>query len=1249
MPPDELVALVVEKRLAGALDTIDLSNRRLREIPEEIVDVIKDEAVRLALAYNQIHTIPARFTQLHRLRYLNLRSNAISIFPEWLGDMPRLEILDVSKNKLRRLPDDPRQLLQLRVFSVGQNRLRRLPLWLADMEHVRVLKIEENPLQWPPPHVAIAPAPAPALAAGATVDADEEKRRKKLEETQHRQWIAALKRWIGENAASERARDDGEDILQHHTRSQASTTSISDAPTPPLMMRSLPAESTDSTGTMSVASNQHSITSPNDSMDSNIVSPNTSGFSAARSSPERGFKIRPLMLARQPSLAGSKTSTNAAMTPNSSFGAGTAAGPSGLSAGTSVEELDAGQGSRVRGGREDGPSASVDGMPASSASLMPSSARSITPTPPREPRPEPSRLHSEPTPPREPAQLQPALELQRVESDGPAFGNPRPAPQPPPPAPASSSPVFRPRGASLHGRTNSHSMAPSPSSQSNSSSPSAPTARKRMLKTKKSLPDMRLGGATRDVGSNPELSSAADATRMRNRSFSIGGNSASGNVLTRPLLNHASTADVVPAMPRRPLPPPDIVEPSSPDAVRPAPFSTPSPQTIVRKPSARRAALLEAVGIAGHEEELDTRMQRDSYFKRLSTVRLSAIEVDGSGDDGGGEKSGATGSVAPSSTSVTPQPTPKTIDAARGILFALSQIFSALKQYTLFATDVVITEQLEPVLAVAGGTLEALIRALDRFDARPGDESAIDAVLEASRESVDTFRKVVSVLKLLLRPLQKDADVRYTRTLVLMLYGATVEVSNAWQDCLSGAAREEATNGRGVRAARGGRPAPLNVVAASNVGVVNAGALPSIAESLSPITPATPYTDMRSQRKRYEGAGGSLSAQDSHDGRMPPAMAGGAGTTSAPAAAAQTRNRATRRQANASDQGSANGSGNGRGGDASGFAFGHRPLSRSLGDAGVMRPTAGTNAIPHSASVNGSQLASTAPANASTSLAQQQQQRQRKDSRGAAASSAPPAGAAGAPAKAVIDQHLLALIQSVTSTASGVWVSLLDHLPAATSIEDGTGGSRSSTIFSPESARGILSPEATPTALTPQHKKGLASAGGAASLQPPSTDEDALRSAALSPTPSSSGGNASTRKLIDLRSQCLSASELTRRLQHTLEKVQDEMDAAGNSRVLIVNDNASPARHRLLEESVAFVRCVTSLLVTLRSLSVTHGEVLARVPDCKKSLAALTRGCANASVHLHFCAPGAASAGSGTAPASSGVDGGDAQRASGGG
>ncbi|KAI6781813.1 Leucine-rich repeat-containing protein-like protein [Emericellopsis cladophorae] len=61
--------------------TVDLSRRSIDVIPDEVVDIMKDQLERLALSHNQLTTVPSRFSECTSLRYLNIRANSISEFP----------------------------------------------------------------------------------------------------------------------------------------------------------------------------------------------------------------------------------------------------------------------------------------------------------------------------------------------------------------------------------------------------------------------------------------------------------------------------------------------------------------------------------------------------------------------------------------------------------------------------------------------------------------------------------------------------------------------------------------------------------------------------------------------------------------------------------------------------------------------------------------------------------------------------------------------------------------------------------------------------------------------------------------------------------------------------------------------------------------------------------------------------------------------------------------------------------------
>lgn len=64
------------------LDTVDLSHKRIAEVPLEVVDELKDEVEKLALGYNLLKDLPSCFVGFgSKLKYLNVRVNLLTVFP----------------------------------------------------------------------------------------------------------------------------------------------------------------------------------------------------------------------------------------------------------------------------------------------------------------------------------------------------------------------------------------------------------------------------------------------------------------------------------------------------------------------------------------------------------------------------------------------------------------------------------------------------------------------------------------------------------------------------------------------------------------------------------------------------------------------------------------------------------------------------------------------------------------------------------------------------------------------------------------------------------------------------------------------------------------------------------------------------------------------------------------------------------------------------------------------------------------
>ncbi|CAL1705031.1 unnamed protein product [Somion occarium] len=158
-------------------------------------------------------------------------------------------------------------------------------------------------------------------------------------------------------------------------------------------------------------------------------------------------------------------------------------------------------------------------------------------------------------------------------------------------------------------------------------------------------------------------------------------------------------------------------------------------------------------------------VERNSYFRRLSTLTSTPLYKS------------------------VPASLLKLVDAIRGILFAVSQIYQTLQHYTVYAIDERLSAVLLKVLDPASMYMHQLIDALDRFDTtcrRTLPSPALcRAVVESCRDNVTVFGKAIGMLSLQLKVLATHDDVRYTRQMLLVLYGAMAEIASSWQTITS--------------------------------------------------------------------------------------------------------------------------------------------------------------------------------------------------------------------------------------------------------------------------------------------------------------------------------------------------------------------------------------------------------------------------------------------------------------------------------
>lgn len=121
----------------------------------------------------------------------------------------------------------------------------------------------------------------------------------------------------------------------------------------------------------------------------------------------------------------------------------------------------------------------------------------------------------------------------------------------------------------------------------------------------------------------------------------------------------------------------------------------------------------------------------------------------------------------------------KVVEASRGILFALSQIHQAAQQYVGLCGDAGLSRMINRVLYNAKTHVGNLIDALEAHEGK-GEGADVMPVVEACNACVGAFRHVINILLQHIEILADRADVRLTRTFLLLIYGAATELQNSW-------------------------------------------------------------------------------------------------------------------------------------------------------------------------------------------------------------------------------------------------------------------------------------------------------------------------------------------------------------------------------------------------------------------------------------------------------------------------------------
>lgn len=155
----------IDAVLAGKIDTLDLSNLGLVELPDEVysltnlreltvsnvllmssqsfIDLLSE---RPNLSESDIEFLKITEEAEQELQADLLVPKQLQFISPDIGRLKVLEVLDLQFNALERLPDAIGDLPKLRRLQLYQNKLRTLPDSLAHLPSLELLDVQENPL-----------------------------------------------------------------------------------------------------------------------------------------------------------------------------------------------------------------------------------------------------------------------------------------------------------------------------------------------------------------------------------------------------------------------------------------------------------------------------------------------------------------------------------------------------------------------------------------------------------------------------------------------------------------------------------------------------------------------------------------------------------------------------------------------------------------------------------------------------------------------------------------------------------------------------------------------------------------------------------------------------------------------------------------------------------------------------------------------------------------------------------------------
>ncbi|RVD80263.1 uncharacterized protein DFL_008164 [Arthrobotrys flagrans] len=169
------------------------------------------------------------------------------------------------------------------------------------------------------------------------------------------------------------------------------------------------------------------------------------------------------------------------------------------------------------------------------------------------------------------------------------------------------------------------------------------------------------------------------------------------------------------------------------------------------------------------------------------------------------------------------------LETARSILYSIYKVQPAIDSYVglIKERNRLQTTGIDRVLPAANLNISSLIQSLEACEARD-DQSSLDGLLNTSHAAILTFKHVLNQLQQVIHSATSQIEVRYTRTILLAIFGSLVELQQAWtvlRKCIPPPSNTR--SGNAIRA-KLPFPSPLSVsnIIANQRPVQEAGFLP---------------------------------------------------------------------------------------------------------------------------------------------------------------------------------------------------------------------------------------------------------------------------------------------------------------------------------------------------------------------------------------------------------------------------------------